>query len=1588
MENEIVRKTTSLTLIAIMVAGGMTFAIPGVMPSAYAQVDEMSVSAANSMFGNTFVGAQVVEVSVNAPQFRADSAGDKPYEPVVTVDDNTLRMTLSPNGVWYGYFVDTQMAEAAHGSGSMVFGTVEDPDEYMVNVDRHGEAELFNPGADALYAGGGDVVTNSDVPANNLVIQAFDFTEATDIDIELENGSGSEAITLAFDTVEDFASLVLDRDIYPLEAHVHITITDTWLNIDPTAEDIWVFDTNNDMSYRISDDLTDGIEEGLGELIAVPEDSLMCDDNCVFAINTGQQGDRVLFQQDNTDSPDDLEDMFITVTESNDNTGVFTNTDSDDASNLITTDDDEMRGKTAVIDYNDNDTDIVIGFDFATIDIQPADDTWNSGEEIPVVITDQDANKNNMSDEDLLINDPNIDIIPTLTTGSPTVLTEAALINDIAAGDMIYDGFAHRVIVTTEVGDTLTVTFEDEIDLPTENTVFNYINYDVSSLPSDVERVLACDNDLGIDDNVVYTAISHRDVNGCDTITFDLADSVEMGEYPIVVDFMSFGYTDDGVQGSERVADQIIRIEAEETDDGTGVFEGSLEYIMVNQLNIRDQATFDGVTPNSDAPVFIVIEDLTDEDAPKVTYLDVGSDGVATQVSDQEEAPSHSGVVTLDSNRYKVADTVVITLDDADLNVDSGIVEVYTMDDRGFIGANAIRVLDVTFDDEQWRTPSADHTLESLCLDELEAITSDTGLDATKFTLVESSKDSGVFTGSFQIPAEWCRPGQERSETTTGLDIEVNYQDFRDASGEMIEVGDSAAVGANTGSVSLDRTVYPVPFGEPRDFSNVPDLQTAYNDANTLEQLKALKSSVDRNNDEIMTPSEFAASFIADDEVRDLFDSTSGSTLTEISSDLEAQIEDLEDIAPDDSASDLNSELRRAISDLDDVQVDGTNPDGKSYFPVHNTAFGADTGLAYIPNGDLIIHVRVNDADFDVSGAGQDSISGNGDGAVTVFVNRGSDSCIIATAGGESGMVTSAAGCNGEYMRYGPIQEIAPDAGIFEVDIPVRYNDGPTDQKCPQRGEGCVLQGDIIQVEYADPIDSSGDRNTVTDSATFDLRNAVLQSDKNSYLIGTDMILTLIEPDFDLDNDQAETYTLDLIEWDSDAATVTMGSRGGSAGAFDPEPDALRETGDSTGIFQTIIEIPEELEGDRLERNEVIVLEYTDWGPAGADYVGDEDEDITLQVMTSDFGATIELDQKVYTWTDKIYITIVAPDHNYDSDLVDEIGNTDTDPIKISTRGHDLDEYKLVETGTDTGIFTGEVILTGFAPHDADGDGELYDARDITGGSGPTSGLLETNNDDGLSVSFEYSEDTTIVASALIRWNIGEVQWLESSYPATGSGIVRVIDPDMNLNPEAVDNFDVNVWSDSDAGGIDLTVTETNEATGIFEGTVDFQTETESSGHRLRAAEGDTVTAEYEDRTLPDPYNTADDLDITATTLIGTVVPPLERAPATNLRAVDSFGNSLDTVSVDQQVQLMADLMNGQDRNQAFAYLVQVQDANGVVVSLAWITGTLTPGQTFSPAGSWTPDMAGTYTATAFVWESLDNPTALSPPVSTTITVE
>ena len=309
----------------------------------------------------------------------------------------------------------------------------------------------------------------------------------------------------------------------------------------------------------------------------------------------------------------------------------------------------------------------------------------------------------------------------------------------------------------------------------------------------------------------------------------------------IAVDFLSFGFLNDGLEQNERIANQIIRIEAEETGDNTSTFAGTLEYTMINQLNILDSNTYLNLDTIANDPTFIVIEDLDDEQSPRVNYNDLGADGSTTQVADQQAAGAHSGVVSFDGNSYKTADTVTITLQDLDLNVDTNLIDIYTTvigDLPGGILADTVgnnstsvtlstgdalgRLLDVTFDDQTWKSP----TSGSACATALSnAGVTDTGLGATGFTLVETGTATGIFVGDFTIPAQWCRTTSgtlsTTSETATGLDIAVDYVDYRDASGEVVEVGDSAGVRANTGSVSLDRTVYPVPWGVPTDRKSV-----------------------------------------------------------------------------------------------------------------------------------------------------------------------------------------------------------------------------------------------------------------------------------------------------------------------------------------------------------------------------------------------------------------------------------------------------------------------------------------------------------------------------------------------------------------------------------------------------------------------------------------------------------------------------------------------------------------------------------------------------------------------------------------------
>ena len=102
--------------------------------------------------------------------------------------------------------------------------------------------------------------------------------------------------------------------------------------------------------------------------------------------------------------------------------------------------------------------------------------------------------------------------------------------------------------------------------------------------------------------------------------------------------------------------------------------------------------------------------------------------------------------------------------------------------------------------------------------------------------------------------------------------------------------------------------------------------------------------------------------------------------------------------------------------------------------------------------------------------------------------------------------------------------------------------------------------------------------------------------------------------------------------------------------------------------------------------------------------------------------------------------------------------------VEISTSNGMLIGYDLVETEAGSGIFIGKVRLTGFAGHDVYGDGRDISVNGETGGNGPNGGLIGCCRKDTLTVTLTTPVGR-VSSSAAIRWNIGNIQWLEEAYP-------------------------------------------------------------------------------------------------------------------------------------------------------------------------------------------------------------------------------
>jgi len=102
----------------------------------------------------------------------------------------------------------------------------------------------------------------------------------------------------------------------------------------------------------------------------------------------------------------------------------------------------------------------------------------------------------------------------------------------------------------------------------------------------------------------------------------------------------------------------------------------------------------------------------------------------------------------------------------------------------------------------------------------------------------------------------------------------------------------------------------------------------------------------------------------------------------------------------------------------------------------------------------------------------------------------------------------------------------------------------------------------------------------------------------------------------------------------------------------------------------------------------------------------------------------------------------------------------------------------------------------------------------------------------------------------------------------------------------------------------------------------------------------------------------------------------------------DGFGNPIVSLSPNTQMQIVGTIENQINYDQEFIYFLQIKNSDGVIVSLSWIQGKLSPNQILEVSQSWIPTNSENYILETYVWNSLNGSSPLSHSTSTLINIQ
>ncbi len=806
-------------------------------------------------------------------------------------------------------------------------------------------------------------------------------------------------------------------------------------------------------------------------------------------------------------------------------------------------------------------------------------------------------------------------------------------------------------------------------------------------------------------------------------------------------------------------------------------------------------------------------------------------------------------------------------------------------------------------------------------------------------TLLETGSDTGTFVAQItmgnKVTSVPAGGGTAATTNTQQADFEVNYVDIRDVSSiTFATFSDIANIRTTLGDVVLDRAAYPpgaLMFVEIHDNDYNIDVDIR----ETIDLRKIVITGAISSTTTTGSGWRIGTTAVTEGTV---FDGTTGSADLTARTSCDTLFEFVTSTCSN-AAPILEVTIFRSTSD-GGGKLATLLPAGFLGLPKNaTTGKSVPEGLSSTSAGVARFGVGVETAE-----------TGTPDRNVLPMVSRAGAAITKAEETGPNTGIFEF-----EVRLPGP----AEDTDNFPFDLPDVLTAGTVDTPT-------IKANQPIQVTYTDNADESGEAEDEEELATILFNTARLRTDKTEYGLGESVRVIVEEPDFNFNSrviDEVDDTILDLItdKVDTEADETSL-QQALSDKKVSTDLPKLRETDFNTGVFSYVIEdLPKTL----IDRGEDGELIYTDKSPSG----GGASIRIEYEFLVVEILPEIIFDKEEYTPFDEFTVSIISPDSNLNPDRIDTI------TVLISSSSSTLGRVELPETGPNTGIFEEDFDLT---PNTT-----TFAGRDLL-----------AIREDGVTVEFRIDEDTVATKSVFVNYHVGQIMFDKDAFQINERGVLRAIDPDANQNPDTIDTLEVRFWSTTDRGGLKVVLRETGDRTGIFEEIISFTPDEESTGTRLRVTEADTITAKLQDDTLPAPAALASDKiktveieELFASALIGALIPPLQRAVASEPDLVDQSGQAVSEVSVGSQVLIQSEITNSQTKKQPFAYIVKINDENGATISLSWVTGELPAKDSLTAAQSWIPDVAGDYTVEIFVWESVEKPVALSPVRSTTVSV-